>query len=92
MLNYNQIKEAWDTALTHYYKNGEHHRLDGPAIICNKCPYKAWYVNGIRLSENKEDILNAWWNKNNKDPEIVYNEYGIYDCSCGRLYGKIIAY
>jgi hypothetical protein len=43
-------------------KQGELHRLDGPAIIDNEAKTKQqWWVEGQRLSPEKEKLLNIWY-------------------------------
>ena len=46
-----------------WYFNGLSHRTDGPALDWKD--KKVWYINGIRLSQEKEAILNQWWNNKN---------------------------
>jgi hypothetical protein len=35
-----------------WLQNGKVHRMDGPAYIPNKCPYRksTWYINGVNLT------------------------------------------
>lgn len=65
----------WDDGSIEYVVNGETHRLDGPAII-DADGFIAWCINGVRLSPEKEAILNKWWdnkketnNDNNKSKD-----------------------
>ena len=40
------------------------HRKDGPAVKYSN-GNKEWYINGERLSREKEMILNKWWDNKN---------------------------
>lgn len=46
-----------------WYINGKYHRMDGPAV--DWLHSKEWWVDGKRLSPEKEVILNQWWNNKN---------------------------
>lgn len=50
-----------------YYYNSDHylHRLDGPAVVFDN-GVKIWWINGIRLSIDKEKLLNIWYEKNHE--------------------------
>ncbi len=37
---------------TRWYLNGELHREDGPAIVCDD-GHKEWYLNGQKLTEEE---------------------------------------
>lgn len=39
--------------------NGNIHRLDGPAYCC--WGKKQWHINGERLSPEKENVMNMWY-------------------------------
>jgi hypothetical protein len=41
------------------------HRLDGPAVVYNFGGL-AWYVDGSRLSKEKEKLLNIWYENKSK--------------------------
>jgi hypothetical protein len=47
-----------------WHINGKLHRKNGPAVESAN-GYKEWWINGKRLSDEKEAILNEWWD--NKD-------------------------
>lgn len=84
---YTRIDHYDVSGLTHYFNSRMLlHRTDGPAVTCDNCPYKAWFINGSRLSLDKEKILNVWWEQNNKSPKIIFDDLGICNCSCGALY------
>jgi hypothetical protein len=66
-VNYTGIVEQSNGDLIWYYK-GKVHREDGPAIDYPN-GYKAWYLNGIKYSQEEwfemlsdEDKLEAIWN------------------------------
>ena len=40
------------------------HRTDGPAVEW-KNGDKEWWINGFRLSAEKESVLNQWWDNKN---------------------------
>lgn len=66
-IHHNGYKEWW--------KDGKFHREDGPAIIrCkydNFSPKYEWWINDERLSEEKEKLLNIWYeNKHTNYKEI----------------------
>lgn len=46
-----------------WYFNDKKHRVDGPAEEFNN--HKLWWINGERLSPEKEIILNKWWENKN---------------------------
>lgn len=46
-----------------WYVNGKTHRIDGTAVEWGN--RKEWWINGDRLSKQKEAILNQWWDKKN---------------------------
>lgn len=58
-----------------WFINGERHRIDGPAVVYpdghrrffapNNKKHTQWWINGKRLSPEKEAILNQWWEKIN---------------------------
>lgn len=64
--------EKPERTITTIWLSGIYHRDDGPAIEHNYdwTDYwrddDEWWVNGIRLSPEKENILNAWYNSKNK--------------------------
>ena len=54
---------------TEWWVNNKRHRTDGPAVIWigdfNFIYPNEWWVNGVRLSEEKEEVLNKWWDNKN---------------------------
>ena len=48
-----------------WYIKGKRHRLDGPAVVWNCSHPNEWWVDGVRLSPEKEMVLNKWWNNKN---------------------------
>lgn len=47
-----------------YFKNGKRHRLDGPAREFEEL--KEWFIEGERLSPEKEKLLNIWYENKKK--------------------------
>ena len=43
-----------------WYNNDKLHRLNGPAVEWSD-GRKEWWINGIRLSHEKENVMNTWW-------------------------------
>lgn len=51
--------EAW-------YLNDKLHRLNGPAYTLrkiNNTVVYTWWINGVQLSQEKQKLLNIWWEK-----------------------------
>jgi hypothetical protein len=53
----------WADGSKFWYIKGMLHRTDGPAVESRGT--RGWFINGERLSPEKEAILNKWWNKKN---------------------------
>ena len=52
--------------LVMWYLNGKPHRIEGPAVYSIYGSIKReWWVDGERLSPEKEIVLNKWWNNKN---------------------------
>ena len=51
--------------IRHYNRSGCLHREDGPAIIHWYGKFE-WYINGKRLSAEKEKVLNIWYKNKNE--------------------------
>lgn len=50
----------------YWYVDDKLHRLDGPALICPVFGNE-WWINGVRLSKEKENIMNIWWENRTRD-------------------------
>ena len=66
--NFSGVCKTLDDKSTFYYKNGQRHREDGPAIInINGGSY--WYLNGLFHRESGPAVTynngsKGWWYKN----------------------------
>lgn len=56
----------WEDGDKEYWVNGKLHRLDGPAMELHSLDTFLWFVNGIRIRDEKENLLRFWWNYKNE--------------------------